>query len=153
MPDKPVSYGAVCRRPPTFDCAVSGRRLCVKNFGWLDAILCLDVRLIAGLLVVSIFSLAYAPDFRLVRSLSGPSGKVEDAKFVFDESRTRFIHPQDKSFVVYFEWDGPSGTHTLTGLWKQRSRPLTERANWKIEFAGGRKVETDEILTFIRINE
>src|ERR1700722_10198915 len=24
----------------------------------------------------------------------------------------------DKSFMVYFEWDGPPGAHVLSGLWK-----------------------------------
>ncbi len=60
-----------------------------------------------------------AQDFRLVRSLSGPSGRVDGAIFVFDEVRNRFVHPQDKSFIVFFEWDGPPGVHTLSGTWKQ----------------------------------
>jgi hypothetical protein len=61
-----------------------------------------------------------AENFRFARSLSGPSGKVEGSKFVFDEIRSRFIYPQDKSFIVYFEWEGPPGTHALAGL---RRRP------------------------------
>ena len=55
--------------------------------------------------------------FRLVRSLSGPSGKVVGSKFVLDEVRNRFVYP-DRRFVVYFEWDGPIGDHLITGIWK-----------------------------------
>src|SRR5437899_170480 len=64
-------------------------------------------------------SASRAEDFRLVRSVSGPSGRVEGSRFVFDENRTRFIHPRDKSFIVYFEWEAPPGTYTLSGLWKE----------------------------------
>ncbi len=56
--------------------------------------------------------------FRLVRSLSGPSGTVVGSNFVLDETRNRFVYPQDASLVVYLEWEGPAGKHTLTGLWK-----------------------------------
>ncbi len=55
----------------------------------------------------------------MVRSISGPSGRTEGPRFVIDEPRNRFVYPQDKSFVVYFEWDAPPGQHTLTALWKQ----------------------------------
>ncbi len=55
---------------------------------------------------------------RMIRSLSGPSGKVVGTKFVLSETRSRFVFPQDKSLVVYFEWDAPPGSHVLTAMWK-----------------------------------
>lgn len=55
----------------------------------------------------------------MMRSVSGPSGRVENNRFVFDEVRSRFVYPQDKSFVVYFEWDTAPGMHVWTGIWKQ----------------------------------
>lgn len=58
------------------------------------------------------------PGFRLVRSVSGPSGNVVAGKLVIDEPRNRFVYPQDSSFVVYFEWNGPAGDHVLTAIWK-----------------------------------
>jgi len=60
-----------------------------------------------------------AGEIRLLRSLSGPSGKVEGAKFAFDQLRNRFVYPQDKSLIVYFEWEAPPGAHVLTAFWKQ----------------------------------
>jgi S1-C subfamily serine protease len=80
------------------------------------------MRLIAKLVAVltlAAAAAASAEDFRLVRSLSGPSGKVDGSRFVFDDVRSRFVYPQDKSFIVYFEWEGPLGTHVLTGLWRR----------------------------------
>ncbi|HKW97629.1 MAG TPA: serine protease [Bryobacteraceae bacterium] len=75
-------------------------------------------------MAITVFGIATAAasaaqDLRLVRSVSGPSGKVDGSKFVLDEVRSRFVHPQDKSFVVYFEWEGLPGMHVLTALWKR----------------------------------
>jgi hypothetical protein len=61
---------------------------------------------------------AWADSFRLVKSQSGPSGRIVDNRFVFDELRNRFVYPQDKSLTVYFEWEAPVGNHTLSALWK-----------------------------------
>ena len=82
------------------------------------------MRVRTRLITVISFALAMAcissaENFSLARSLSGPSGRVDGSKFVFDEVRSRFVYPQDKSFVVYFEWEGPPGLHVLTGLWKR----------------------------------
>jgi hypothetical protein len=54
----------------------------------------------------------------MTKSLSGPSGRVINNKFVFDETRSRFVFPQDKSLVVYFEWQASVGDHTLVATWK-----------------------------------
>ena len=74
--------------------------------------------------VMSVFVLyavgALAADqVKLLRSVSGPSGKTVGADFVLDEIRSRFVYPNDKSFVIYFEWEAPPGDHVLSGVWKQ----------------------------------
>ena len=55
---------------------------------------------------------------KLVRSLSGPSGKVIGAQFVLDETRNRFVFPQDRALMIAFDWDAQPGDHTMTGVWK-----------------------------------
>jgi S1-C subfamily serine protease len=55
---------------------------------------------------------------RMLRSLSGPSGKHVGTKFVLDEMRNRFVFPQDSSLTVYFEFQAPKGDYTLTAYWK-----------------------------------
>jgi len=74
---------------------------------------------IAALFLLCALSAFGADQVRLLRSVSGPSGKTVGADFVLDEIRNRFIYPNDKSFVIYFEWEAPPGDHVLTGVWKQ----------------------------------
>ena len=74
--------------------------------------------------IVSVFTLCAVGGFaadpvKLLRSVSGPSGKTVGANFVLDEVRNRFVYPNDKSFVIYFEWEAPLGDHILTAVWKQ----------------------------------
>jgi hypothetical protein len=61
---------------------------------------------------------AGAQTFHLQKSLTGPSGKVVGPNFVFDETRSRFLYPNEKSLIVYFEWQAPLGDHTLVASWK-----------------------------------
>jgi len=62
---------------------------------------------------------ATAPKYRLIRSLSGPSGKVEASRYVIDEVRSKFVVPPDRTIVILFEWEGPAGRHELSGIWKR----------------------------------
>jgi len=88
---------------------------------------------------------------RFVRSESGPSGKVVDNRFQFDEVRNRFVYPQDKFLTVYFEWEAVPGNHVLTAYWKDptgsvasispdvkmETRTLELHAYWIFEVAPG----------------
>lgn len=71
------------------------------------------------LLVIAESSGALAQGPKLVRSLSGPSGKIVGSQFEFDETRSRFVYPQDRVLTVYFEWEFAPGDHVLTATWKQ----------------------------------
>ena len=74
--------------------------------------------LVVAVLVLCSLSLSAAPP-RLLRSLSGPSGRTVGNEFVLDETRNRFVYPNDSSLVIYFQWEAPPGDHVLTGIWKQ----------------------------------
>jgi hypothetical protein len=69
-------------------------------------------------LFVCTYTQAWASSLRFLKSQAGPSGRIVDNGFVFDELRNRFVYPQDKSLTVYFEWEAPVGNHTLSALWK-----------------------------------
>src|SRR5271170_470126 len=76
------------------------------------------VSVVAALVLMAIGASA-ADSLKLIRSLSGPSGKTVGADFVLDETRNRFVFPNDNSLVVYFQWEATPGDHVLTGIWKQ----------------------------------
>lgn len=61
---------------------------------------------------------AFQSPVRMVRSLSGTSGRVEGAKFVFERTSNKFSYPQEKTLIVYFEFQGTPGVHQLTAIWK-----------------------------------
>jgi hypothetical protein len=44
---------------------------------------------------------------------------VAGSQFIFDETRNRFVYPQDQTLTVYFEWESTPGDHVLTATWKQ----------------------------------
>jgi hypothetical protein len=64
------------------------------------------------------FAQTSADPVRMIRSLSGPSGKVIGPKFVLDEIRNRFVYPHDSSLTVYFECRAPKGDFILNAYWK-----------------------------------
>ena len=64
-------------------------------------------------------SLSSADEPKLLRSQSGPGGVVSGATFLFDETRNRFVFPNDKSLTAYFEWKSTPGLHVLSAFWKQ----------------------------------
>ena len=70
-------------------------------------------------LALSSFVVSHAQTPRLVRVQSGPSGKVVGSDFVLDETRNRFVYPQDRTVTVSFEWEWPAGDHVLTATWKR----------------------------------
>ncbi len=83
---------------------------------------------VIGIMAAAICAALHAQNtFQLIRSRSGPSGKVVGGSSLqIDDVRTRFVYPQDKSFVVHFEWNGPPGDHVLTGYWRNPEGNVAE---------------------------
>jgi S1-C subfamily serine protease len=79
---------------------------------------CLSSVLPGLCLLLSVMVPANAEAVEMVRSLSGPSGKVDGAKFIIEEIRNRFVYPQDSSLTVYFEFKAPKGEYVLTAYLK-----------------------------------
>jgi hypothetical protein len=74
--------------------------------------------LLAAIAMLSGMASATDPP-KLLRSLSGPSGKTIGSEYVLTETRSRFVYPTDSSLVVYFEWVAQPGNHILTAVWKR----------------------------------
>lgn len=77
------------------------------------------IPMVSTVVAVTTILAAQDPATTLLRSLSGPSGKVVGSQFVFDETRSRFVFPQDRNVTVYFEWDAPAGDHVLSASFRQ----------------------------------
>jgi len=56
--------------------------------------------------------------FRLIRSVSGSKGSQQGGRYIIEDPRSVFYVPEDRQVIVYFEWEGPIGTHHMEGLWK-----------------------------------
>jgi hypothetical protein len=50
--------------------------------------------------------------------VSGSKGIQQGGRYVIQDPRSAFYLPEDKTVIVYFEWDGPLGKHHLEGYWK-----------------------------------
>jgi S1-C subfamily serine protease len=57
---------------------------------------------------------------RLIRSTAGTKGRVVGSRYAIDDPRTAF-GPEDPQIVVYFEWEGTTGTHQCQATWKNPS--------------------------------
>lgn len=73
--------------------------------------------LAVAILLAGAAGFAQAP--RLLKVLSGPSGKTVGDRFVLEEQRSRFLVPQDKSLIIYMEFEGSPGNHKISGIWKR----------------------------------
>ena len=76
---------------------------------------------------------ASGPTFRVVRTVSGSKGSVDGGRFVMDDPRTIFYLPQDKQVIVYFEWEGPLGTHKFEGYWKNPEGKVSAISEFSFE--------------------
>ena len=74
-----------------------------------------------------------APQFRVVRSVSGSKGTPQNGRFVMDDPRTVFYAHQDKQVIVYFEWEGPRGHHKFEGFWKDPSGKVVIISDFQYE--------------------
>ncbi len=83
----------------------------------------------------SILAFGQGP-FRMLKVQSGPSGKVEGSKFLFDQVRSNFEFPKDQELIVYFEWSGPAGKHSLSGVWKDPSGKPVQISDIAMETTG-----------------
>jgi len=58
------------------------------------------------------------PRFRVVRAMSGSRGSQQGGRYIIEDPRNSFYVPADKHVSVYFEWEGPLGTHHFEASWK-----------------------------------
>lgn len=60
----------------------------------------------------------HPPQFRVVRSLCGSKSTGHGADFQVQDPKSVFHVPEDHQIIVYFEWEGPPGSHQAEGSWR-----------------------------------
>lgn len=76
---------------------------------------------------------ASGAQFRVVRSVSGSTGREVDGRYVVDDPRTVFTAGKDQKVIVYFEWEGPPGPHHFEGLWKNPEGKIVLLSDFRYE--------------------
>src|ERR1700722_1186820 len=56
--------------------------------------------------------------FRVVRSLCGSKGSSHGGDFQIEDPKNVFHPADDHQIIVYFEWEGPPGSHHAEGIWR-----------------------------------
>jgi hypothetical protein len=59
---------------------------------------------------------ATGPKIRMLRSVAGTKGAQKGGSYTIEDPRTVFYAPGDREVIVYFEWEGPKGTHHCEGM-------------------------------------
>jgi hypothetical protein len=60
----------------------------------------------------------HSPQFRVVRSLCGSKGTSHGSDFRVEDPKSEFHPAEDHQIIVYFEWEGPPGSHHAEGIWR-----------------------------------
>ena len=51
--------------------------------------------------------------------MSGSKGSQQGNRYIIEDPRSVFYIPADHQVIVYFEYEGPIGSHRVEGLWKR----------------------------------
>jgi hypothetical protein len=73
------------------------------------------------------------PATRMVRSVSGTRGSEQGGRFVIDDPKNVCHLPEDKKVIVYFEWEGPAGSHHFEGQWKNPEGKTVVMSDFKFD--------------------
>ncbi|HYL67601.1 MAG TPA: serine protease [Candidatus Limnocylindria bacterium] len=61
---------------------------------------------------------AHPTQFRVVKIVCGAKGISRGTEFEMQDARRVFHVPEDHEIIIYFEWEGPPGTHHAEGEWR-----------------------------------
>jgi S1-C subfamily serine protease len=85
---------------------------------------------------------ARASQFRVIRIVCGSKGVSRGAEFEMQDTRTVFRVPEDHQIIVYFEWEGPPGTHHAVGTWRSPDGKAALTSDFDLTSAGTRYTGT-----------
>lgn len=83
-----------------------------------------------------------ASQFRVIRALSGSKGKTQANVFEIQDPRDVFHVPEDHQIIVYFEWEGPPGTHHAVGSWRSPDGKVVLNSEFDLSTQGTHYIGT-----------
>src|SRR5579862_2964089 len=78
--------------------------------------------------------------FRVVRSMCGSKGTSSGSDFQIQDPRSVFHVPEDHQIVVYFEWEGPPGSHHANGAWRSPDGKVVLNSEFDLASQGTRYI-------------
>ena len=80
--------------------------------------------------------------FRVIRSLCGSKGISRGPEFEIEDPRCVFHVPEDRQIIVYFEWEGPPGSHHAEGSWRSPDGKVALTSDFDLTSQGTRYTGT-----------
>src|SRR3981081_3804810 len=71
--------------------------------------------------------------YKVLRSISGIAGHEDNGRYLMDDPRSVFVAGKDAKVTVYFEWEGPMGSHHFEGLWKSPEGKIVLISDFRYE--------------------
>jgi len=71
--------------------------------------------------------------FRMTRTVFGTIGSEQGGRYIIEDPRTVFYTPDDKQVIAYFEWEGPTGEHTIEANWKNPRGKIVNSSDFKYD--------------------
>ena len=85
---------------------------------------------------------AHPAQFRVVKTVCGAKGISRGTEFEMQDKRSVFHVPEDHEIIVYFEWEGPPGTHHAEGAWRSPNGKVVLNSDFDLFSEGTRYTGT-----------
>lgn len=80
--------------------------------------------------------------FRVIRSMCGSKGSAHGSEYQIQDPRNTFHVPDDHQIIVYFEWEGPPGSHHAVGSWRSPDGKVVLNSEFDLSSPGTRYIGT-----------
>jgi len=90
--------------------------------------------------------------FRVLKAVCGAKGVTRGALFEMQDARNVFHVPEDHEIIVYFEWEGPPGSHHAEGSWRSPDGKVALTSDFDLvsegtQYAGTWRLALPETIT------
>lgn len=84
----------------------------------------------------------HSSPFRVIRSQCGSKAITHGNEVQLQDPKNVFHVPEDHQIVVYFEWEGPPGSHHAVGSWRSPDGKVVLNSEFDLSSSGTRYIGT-----------